>query len=169
MSAITLLCILIFAQSQIVRAVEPTYEELQAAYIQKFINYIEWPASSNSQFMIAVYQNENEFEAMKGALEGKKIQDRSAVVVHLTKFDHTQNYEIVHVKTFDHSTAKELHKLLNKPTLVIAQDLEALTKEVVINFFLENGKLRFDINIERANEINLKINSRLLKLARKLK
>lgn len=148
---------------------ESTYEELQAAYIQKFINYIEWPQSNSSQFVIAVLHNENEYVAMKNALQGKQIQGRTVVVEHIRTPDLSQNIQMLHVKEMDLSTVKELQKFNKSPILVISQDLEELSKEVVINFFLENGKLRFDINVEKANNINIKINSRLLKLARKIK
>jgi len=148
----------------------PSYEELQAAYIQKFINYIEWPPIDDPYFIIAVFGNPKEFESLRKIFDDKKISNRQAVVVHLPKLDLTNRYDIIHIKDIDTKTEKELQKLENKPVLIISQDLKTISKEVTINFFLEEeGKLRFDINNQKALKSKIKINSRLLNLARKLK
>lgn len=143
---------------------ESDLERLQTAFIQKIINYVEWPASGHEQFLIAVHENEKLFEIMKNAMDDKVINGKVTKVIKLDK-----GQKLPHVQVIYAHHSENLKVLEGESVLLITDDIAGLHGRAILNFFLEDGKLRFDINQSRAIESNLKINSRLLKLARQLK
>jgi len=59
-----------------------------------------------------------------------------------------------------------LTNLQNKGVLLVGEEAGLAQQGVVVNFYLENNKVRFEINIETAKQHQLKISSKLLGLAR---
>ena len=149
---------------------EVSYETLQAAYIHKFTNYIEWSANKKESFKIGVLNNSDAFLALKEELAGKMIDNRQVVVLDIKKIDKNNEYDILHISKMDESISKQMSDQSLTKTLFISQDPKGLNEHTLINFFMEDsGKLRFDINQNKASQLNIKINSRLLNLARKMK
>lgn len=166
----SILWAILLALSVSAYAKEVNPESLQAAYIQKFINYIEWPVSTEEKFTIAVLNNSPMFEALKvtfvnGVVLGKQVQ-----VIHLLKLEKNASYNILHTSKVDQAFIKELSQLKTQGLLVVGQAESGPHDHLQISFFIDpDGKLRFDINQTSALEHGLKINSRLLNLARSLK
>lgn len=147
-------------------------EKLQAHFILKFTSYIEWPSSSDA-FTIGVLSNPELYNTMKEVFEGKKVAGRAVVLEHLDKLDgkhNKKNYSIIHAKQIDVSLVKELNLLNSAGLLTISQDPSGLQGRALINFYVSNdGKLRFEIDNSKAEQHQLKINSRLLNLAKNSK
>lgn len=148
-------------------------EKLQAAFILKFTNYIEWPARK-SPFAIAVLNNPELYNSMKEVFEGKTINEQVVTLIHLDKLEHKRdkniNFNIICIKHINSALAKELSQLGTSGLLTITQDPNGPNEHTVINFYVtDEGKLRFDIDNSKAESHQLKINSRLLNLARNSK
>lgn len=159
-----------FSVTTEIQAVAVSYENLQAAYIHKFTNYIEWPANKSHNFVIGVVDNPEAYEALKKELDGSMIENRRVQVVKLDKIDPNDKYDILHVTKIDRHILKEIPRTPLKNTSIISQDPQGLNEHALINFFMEDsGKLRFDINQAKATQLDIRINSRLLNLARKIK
>lgn len=153
-----------------VQAVEVSYENLQAAYIHKFTNYIEWPNTKSHNFVIGVVSNPDAYEALRNELDGAMIENRRVKVIKLDKIDPNEKYDILHVTKIDRDILKEIPRTPLKNASIISQDPQGLNEHALINFFMEDsGKLRFDINKAKATQLDIRINSRLLNLARKIK
>ena len=59
-----------------------------------------------------------------------------------------------------------LRRVAGQPVLTINGSGRFLDAGGIISLFIENGKLRFDINLAAARASNLSMSSNLLKLAR---
>ncbi len=165
---ISWLVLLSFSTNSFAKDVNP--ESLQAAYIQKFIHYIEWPAFDGDKFTIAVYQNPAMAEAIGQAFGNSVVLGKQVQVVNIEKVDKKTNYNIIHVQKIDQGLSKEILQLKLHGILIITQSDSGLDNNAQINFFFDNeGKLRFDINQTSSLVHGLKINSRLLNLARSLR
>jgi hypothetical protein len=140
---------------------ESDLERLQTAYIQKIINYVEWPSSTSDQFIIAVYDNDKLFQSISDTFNEKVINGK---IVNVVKDDKNVKASIVCAHHSD-----KFKSLPVDGVLFITDDASGLNGKSILNFFQEGGKLRFDINQTQANESKIKINSRLLKLSRSLK
>lgn len=143
----------VFAQTELQR--------LEAAYIQKIINYVDWPGTGEGEFVISVSGDDELLarlsEAFTGPVRGKTVR-----VVKSTKAS-SPEVRIICLSG-EKDDIPSHHGLL-----VITRHEKSFRDGAVINFVLEGEKLRFDIDNTEAQRRGLKINSRLLNLARNLK
>lgn len=159
-----------FTTSTTALAEEVSLEKLQAAYIFKFTNYIEWPAQNSNPFIIGVMDDTEMFEALNEAFKGKTIQNQAVTVLPIKKLDKKVIYNILLINNSDASLTKDLSQINSSGLLTVSYSPHGLPEKVVINFYMGNqDHLRFEINNEQAGKNNLKINSRLLNLARSSK
>jgi hypothetical protein len=59
-----------------------------------------------------------------------------------------------------------LAKLQNTGVLLVGEEDGLAQRGAVVNFFIENNKVRFEINVQTAEQQQLKVSSKLLSLAR---
>ena len=146
-------------------------EKLQAAFILKFTNYIEWPYQpKETPFTIAVLKDQAMYDALSESFAGKSIAERVVKVEKVEKFDKDSSYQIIFIKNQGQEGVKRLHNVKSSGLLSISVDPSGIQQDVVVNFYLaDQDKLRFEINNEEANARELKINSRLLNLAKSSK
>lgn len=162
-TALTCLSVTSFAKN-----VNP--ESLQAAYIQKFINYIDWPLSTEEKFTIAVLNNQPMYEALTEAFSNGVVLGKQVQVISIDKIEKKTSYNILHVSRIDTAFIKELGQAKRQGLLVVGKIDSGASDHIQISFYFDgDGKLKFDINQTSALEHGLKINSRLLNLARSLK
>jgi hypothetical protein len=141
---------------------------VKAAFIYNFIKFVEWPANGSANrdeirlCTLGAYPDAEAFEDLSGEeVRGKRLtvqslQDereaRSCDVVFLPS---TQSRNLPHV----------MSALAGIPILTIG-DTEGYARQgVMINMFLENKRVRFEINQASAETAGLRISSKLLKLA----
>jgi len=162
--------LLIFAviQTTSLNAAEISFRSMQVAYIQKFTAYIEWGQRADDAFEIAVIDDNDTFKEMETAFKGKLVENRKVIVLDEAKL--TKTCEIIYIPKITKSIMDRLKETCSEKALIISQDPRGLQEKIIINFFLEDdGRVRFDINNTQANLNQIKINSRLLNLARSTK
>lgn len=148
----------------VAKATEVRLEHLQAAFIFKFTNYIEWPSMEDKTFNIAVYNNDEMYEALRATFDGRVVNGKNAVVINLKKFDKGFRCNILYVHE---ALPISLEHLTQKGLLTISHGNKGPQNGILINFYVDHeDKLRFEINSESAVDHSLKINSRLLKVSR---
>ncbi len=62
--------------------------------------------------------------------------------------------------------AEALAKLQSKGILLVGEETGLVQQGAVVNFYVENNKVRFEINVETAKQQQLKVSSKLLSLAK---
>ena len=74
-----------------------------------------------------------------------------------------------HILFISSSEKKNIEEILtrlgNHDILTVGETEGFARKGVIINFFLEKKNVRFEINVDAATRSNLKLSSRLLRLA----
>lgn len=137
-------------------------EHLEAIYIQKIINYVEWPESRSEEFVIAVAGQEKLREKLEEIFK-TPIAGKSVKIIPYQRKESAAASQILCL--FSSKTSIPSHS----GVLVITHKQGGIPDGAIINFVLEEGKLRFDINNTEAQRRKIRINARLLKLARTLK
>ncbi len=137
-------------------------EKLEAIYIQKIINYIDWPQADGEDFVIAVEGQDELFnhleDVFRTPVRGKTVR--------IMRYDRKGSVAPARILCLFTSRDKIPSQ---SGVLVITQRDKGIPDGAVINFVLEEGKLRFDINNSEAQRREIRINARLLKLARSIK
>jgi hypothetical protein len=154
------------------RADDPSQEyKVKAAFIYNFARFIEWPASafssSDAPFVIGVVGTDPFDGALDQAVAGKKVGSRAVVVKHFKSADDITSCQILFLATNDEDAqAKILQKVRNEKVLTIGESDTFTTNGGCLRLFLDDSRMRFEINTDATDEAKLKISSKLLRLAK---
>ncbi len=148
----------------------PVEYEVKAAFIHNFAKFIEWPANAfdraDSPLRIGIL-GEGPINKPLMGMSGKEVQNRSLEVTRVRKINDLRQYHIVLVNPSEKRRARSILRALKGSGVLTIGDYEGFAEQGgVLNFYLEEGKVRFAINDCAARRENLKISSKLLRLAR---
>ncbi|HBF89208.1 MAG TPA: hypothetical protein DDX39_11255 [Bacteroidales bacterium] len=149
-----------------------TEYEVKAAYIYNFINFTQWPNSayenSQSEFVIGIYGYDPFRGLLNEIFRGKQLQNRNWKIVHFKTPEEITKCHLLFLSDVNPSELDLIfEKIEGKPVLSVGNDIERFCDlGGIINFTEQNAKHRFEINNNHAVNINLKISSKLLFLAK---
>lgn len=139
----------------------------QALFIYNFIRYVEWPAnSSTGDFVIGVLGNGSIISDLNDIASGKLTGSQKIVVKQLNSLDEVAGCQLLFVnRSFTNQFADILTKLQGKSTLVVTDRPGMIDKGAAINFVIDEGKQRFEVNRSSIERNKLIVNSKLLEMA----
>lgn len=143
---------------------------VKADFIFHFAQLVDWPpdaqpGTDNSLFLCTL--GDDPFQgALEGTLAGKAIGKRVVRIRHLGEPKDMQACQILFLgKAQSKRIPMLVTNLHNAPVLTVGETAGFLEAGGMIDFLLEENKVRFDINLNAAESARLKIRSRLLILA----
>jgi YfiR/HmsC-like len=149
----------------------PLEYELNAAFLYNFVKFVEWPpdafAGPRSPLTICVY-GENPFgSSLDGAVRGESLGERSLLVQRPAALDELRDCKVLFVSRSERQRMPEvLSQIEGAPVLTVSDTDGFLRAGGIINFVLEENKVRFLINQDAAERSRLRISSKLLRLAK---
>lgn len=156
-------------------AVESAYAatveyEVKAAFIHNFTQFIDWPPGAfegeKSPFRIGILGSGLIDEPLMD-LNGKKVNQRSLEISRVQNLEKISQYHVIFVNPSENKRTQSILKTLKGTGILTIGDTPGFAEQCgVVNFYLKSGKVRFEVNIEASQRENLKISSRLLRLAR---
>lgn len=152
---------------------EPTEYSVKAAFLYNFLNYCEWPktafSGTNAPITIGVLGDDPFGTILDEIAKTKTVQGRKLVI---RRFKRIADIEASHVLFISASEKGRLSRVLEAlgdgPVLTIGETEGFSELGVVINFTMEQNKVRFEINLDAARKAELTISSKLLRLASKI-
>jgi hypothetical protein len=147
---------------------EPPLEyQVQAAYVSKFLRFVEWPADADrpgGDYVVGVVGNDSFREAMD-ALDGYEVGDRAVSVRVLRS---PRDVPQLHVLVIGPSVRalEFLDAAIERPVLTVSDAAGFNDAGGIVQFVLIGDTIRFEINLASAEISGLKLSSRLLHLAR---
>ncbi|TDJ53713.1 MAG: YfiR family protein [Nitrospina sp.] len=148
----------------------PVEYEVKAAFVHNFAKFIEWPENvfdrADSPLRIGILGQGPINEPLMN-LNGKDVQNRSLEVTRIRNTKNLRQYHIIFVNPSEKGRTRSLLRRLKGTGILTIGDLDGFAEQGgAFNFYLEEGKVRFEINDCAAHRENLKISSKLLRLAR---
>jgi len=148
----------------------PEYR-IKAAFLYNFTLYTEWPASAfnqpDSPIVVAVVGEDPFGKELDAAVRGKTVRGRT---IEVRRFGRAGDVEACHLLFLTDSLAKDLPQILGKVSdggpLTVGETEDFTRAGGVIRFFVEENKVRFEVNTDAAARARLKLSSKLLQLAR---
>jgi hypothetical protein len=144
---------------------------IKGVMLEKFARFIEWPddkiTSNNAKtFVIYVYNNNTIASALSKILKSQRINNRSVIVHNISSLDDIIECNILFIPFNSKSSLSQiLTYTRNKPILTISDTEGWCQKGVIINFFVKDNKIGFEINEEAVRDSKLYIGFRLLSVA----
>lgn len=149
----------------------PSEYELKAAFIYQIARFVEWPSAgtpvnAGAPLRLCVLGG-NPFGAALEPIRGKPVNERRMEVALLDVNADTRECNMLFIAAPAERHLERIAALSRGSGMLTIGDTQGFAQRgAMVNFFPENGKVRFEVNLNAARLGGLKISSRLLSLAR---
>jgi hypothetical protein len=159
------------ALSLVAGAHAQTVEEYtaKAAFLLNFARFTDWPSaafrSDSTPLGLCIVGTDPFGEALK-AVEKKPVKGRELQVDRKVSPDALGKCHVAFISRSQGDQVTDVLKAVaNRAVLTVSDIDDFARKGGIIGLRLEEGKIRFDINVKAAQRAGLKLSSQLLKLA----
>ena len=144
--------------------------QIKAAFLYNFLKYVTWPtnafATADSPYVIAVL-GKDPFGDRLDDLARQTLKGRPLRIV---RFDSTSALVPCHLLFVPDLERKKWEQLLKKlgstAILTVGESERFALSGGMINFYTENNRVRFEINVDAARRAELTVDSAMLNLAK---
>jgi hypothetical protein len=148
--------------------------QVKAAFVFNFAKFIEWPAQAfqtpKDPVTVCVLGHNPFGNTLEEVIHGKSIDGRSLVYRQISDAESASTCQILFVATSECKRFRAMHGNLKPLGILSVGEAEGFASDGgVINFKVEDGRVRFEINLEAAERQQLHISSKLLSLAQIVK
>jgi hypothetical protein len=148
----------------------PDYK-VKAVMIDHFTKFIQWPNEEEPGNFVICVVGKNIFGSyLEEMYKDRKIKNKKVQIIYAESISQLKDCNILFIAD---NKADELDKILDfasdKPILTVS-DTEGFARQgVIINFYIETEKVKFEVNLSSAQKTMLEISFRLLNSARIIK
>lgn len=153
---------------------------VKAAFLYNFIKFIDWPkekAADNNSITIGIV-GKNPFGKAFEPLRGKKAKEKKVIIKQFKSVEESKlpsdqieairKCHVLFVCRSEVKHLKEIFKSVKGHSVLTVGDMEDfLESGGIINFLMEDEKVRFEIHNIAAKRAKLDIRSKLLRLAKR--
>ena len=161
------LFVIFSARSQPRRPV--TQSEVEAVYLYNFAKFVSWPpeaAPQTAPFAICTLGNDDFNGALDALTSNESLQGHRIVVRHLASIGNADGCHILFISASEEARlAKDLNAVKIKPILTVSSMPAFLERGGMIQFIVQDKRVRFAVNLDSALQCRLTVSSELLKVA----
>jgi len=143
----------------------------KAVFMYNFSKYTQWPKGDTSKyFNIVVLGKTDVLIPLENIAEKRQVNKKKIKITQYKFLPENLNCNILFISS---SQTKNLSLILEKvkgKSILTIGDTEGFAKRgVVLNFIIDNGNVKFEINSDVLDHTDLKMSSQLLKLSNFIK
>ena len=143
----------------------------KANYLAKFPSFVEWPESAlphgESPFLLCVFGNYPFGISLAEFTRGATTQQRRVETRWIRKEQDLHSCQILFISRSEQKRYRQvLEAVSGQVVLTVGETPDFLDAGGILCFSMQQGTLRFEVDLDEANKAHLKISSRLLALAR---
>ena len=142
-------------------------DDVKAAIIGKFSDFIQWKSPSNSKNFIITVVGDKVFQELLVIKYNKQdIHAKKVLVFHTDSMDEVKASDILYTGNISQNEQYKLISYAKKNSILSISEAYGFAKRGgIIQLYFVSQKLKFKINYEASLESNLKINAALLSIA----
>lgn len=142
-------------------------DKYKSIFIYNFTKHFEWPvAYRTGDFIVGVIGNPPIITEIEKITGGKKVGSQ---IVKVQKYKDVASIGKCHILFIPAGKSKQIGEIQQKigsvPTLIVTEKEGMSQQGAVINFVIQAGKIKFELNKANATKKGLKISSYLETLA----
>jgi hypothetical protein len=149
----------------------PTEYQVKAAYLFNFLKFVEWPgdslADTHGRWVIGIVGDNPFGDELTQIISGKAVQGHELQV---RRFQPGEDLHACHILFISASEKKRLPSVLatlNGSSVLTVADMDHFIESGgMIQFVMEDKRVRFAIDVGATGRARLKVSSKLLSLAR---
>jgi YfiR/HmsC-like len=140
--------------------------QVKAAFLFNFLKFVEWPAAPNdSPWVIGILGHDPFGGALEDTVRGKMVNGRPVDVRRYARPGDVKDCNILFIGRADY---ERLGTPVQAGLLTVGEASGFLKSGGIINFYLEDNRVHFEIRPGVARSSGVRISSQLLKLGRVL-
>ncbi len=145
--------------------------QLKAAFLYNFTSFVTWPkerfASESAPLVIGVFGEDPFGETLELTFRDRKQGSHGFEIRRSHKLEELQDCHLLFTAAGHRKDAAALAAhCRSRSILLVSEDPGFLEEGGIVNFVIVENTVRFEIQVDEAKRSNLKISSRLLRLAR---
>ena len=148
--------------------------ELKAAMLYNLTHFVEWPtaayADAQAPTVLCILGRDPFGDSLTSLVSKQSASVRAVQIRRIANDKGIRSCHVVYISSSERkSIAQVLSTLKGTSVLTVGEMAQFAARGGMIQFSLEEKQVHFEINLEAASEVDLKISSRLLVLARIVK
>jgi hypothetical protein len=145
--------------------------QIKAAFLYNFAKFVEWPASdfadASGPLRICVFGQNPFGQQLREITSEKVVNGHKLQIMPLADLQLARTCHILFIASSEKAQLKRILEDLKGSSALTVGDSEGFVEQGgMINFVLENERVRFEVNHKAAEQAGLKISSKLLNVAR---
>jgi YfiR/HmsC-like len=156
----------------VLEAQQPKVSEYQvkATYLYNFGRFVQWPPNATTakgdSFSICVLGQDPFGPSLDSTLAGETLDGKPLAAKRISTPRDAGECRILFISSAEENHLKEILAALDESSILTVSDIPAFSRRGgMIQFVLEGGKVRFEINLAKAQTAKLTLSSELLKVA----
>jgi len=155
-------------------AEDRTAYQVKAAFLYNFAKFVEWPQdtfkNADSPINICILGASPMGPILQETVRGKLVDGRPLAVREFANSSQSAGCQILFVSASEQKRLRAILEATKSSNLLTVGETESFAADGgVVGFTLDQGRIRFDINLQAAQMQRLKISSKLLSLANSVK
>ena len=151
---------------------KPQEYQIKAVYLYNFSKFVQWPPMTENKdsFVICVLGHDPFGAALDDLLVGEKIEQKTMMVRRITAVQDAPKCQIIFIATSEAARAKQILSSLGKNSILTVSDMANFSQiGGMIQFVIQDNRVRFEVNLSAADKAGLTFSSQLLKVASAVK
>jgi hypothetical protein len=143
---------------------------IKAAFLYNFVKFVDWPAQalpSSSNTLVIGVLGRNPFGSALNTLSGKTVKGKTLVVRQFSSVPEQGACHVLFISSSEQDRMKQLLDALRSSSILTVSETRGFAQSGgIINFVVQDEKVRFEINPAAAERARLNLSSDLLRLAK---
>jgi hypothetical protein len=144
---------------------------IKAAYIERITRFIEWPVEdttlSSDRFVLCVYGETQLYNTLIDIFKEKLIKNHKVNVIAIKTPEQLSTCNICYISEKAKPIINDFVNTANSSgVLLISETTDFCKAGVHINFYIEDEKLKFEINVKSLTSAGFKVSYLLMKNTR---
>lgn len=144
--------------------------EVKAAFIYNVAKFVEWPderAADGRTTINFCILGADPFGKALHTIEGKTVRGKKMQTRSVKSLREARECHMLFISSSEKEQLPRIVAVMRGLPVLTMGDVSGFAQQgVIINFYMENNKVRFEVNEDRVKDSKLAISSQLLKLAR---
>lgn len=160
---------LIFVPYLLAQNSRPTDYQVKAVYLINFARFVEWPdkgGAAQDPFTICILGRDPFGPTLDTTLGGERIAGRSVLLKRISSARESLNCRILFVSSTEENSLNRTVEATNKQATLTVSDMPQFADHGgMIQFVMQDNRVRFEVNLTAAQHAGLTLSSELLKVA----
>lgn len=143
--------------------------QIKVAFVYNFIKFVDWPTEvmpeSGDTISICALSDDPFFEALE-TINGKTVKGRRLAVRKVDAIKDLESCHVAFLGAAEETRLPQLMRSLQGSSVLTVGEMDRFAQSGgIINLVVVNNKVRFEVNVDRAERARLKLRSQLLSVA----